>query len=207
MSQYWSTDPLLQTSVFNHIMSRNRIQMILQFIIHFADNSLYDPKDPNRDCLYKVHPIVEFLFNKFKSVYVPSKFISIDEELLLWKGRLIFKQYIPNKKARFGIKMFRLCENSGYLWNSFVYLGKNGEPDPEENSSKAAPQLFDRLKGHHFSSKIPPMKKKVKPQKRYVIVEIRKESIYHCNNCEQMPGLCPAPCFRLYHTLVSYSQP
>ena len=53
LSQYWSTDPLLQTSVFNHIMSRNRFQMILQFI-HFADNSLYDRKDPNRNRLYKV---------------------------------------------------------------------------------------------------------------------------------------------------------
>ena len=105
LSQYWSSDPLLKTSVFNHIMSRNCFQMILQFI-HFADSSLYDPKDPNRDRLYKVRPIVEFLFNKFKSVFVPSKFISINEELLLWKGRLIFKQYIPNKRARFGIKMF-----------------------------------------------------------------------------------------------------
>ena len=131
LSQYWSTDPLLQTSVFNHIMSINRFQMILQFI-HFADSSLYDLKDPMRDCLYKVRPVVEFLVNKFKSVYVPSKFISIGEELLLWKGRLIFKQYIPNKRARFGIKMFSLCEDSGHLWNSFVYLGKNGEPDPEE---------------------------------------------------------------------------
>ena len=53
LSQYWSTDPLLQTSVFNHIMSRNRFQMILQFI-HFADNSLYDRKDLNRSRLYKV---------------------------------------------------------------------------------------------------------------------------------------------------------
>ena len=112
--QYWSTDPLLQTSVFNHIMSRNRFQMILQFI-HFVDNSLYDPKDPNRDRLYKVRPMVEFLVNKFKSVCVPSKFISTDEELLLCKGQLIFKQYIPNKRARFGTNMFSLCEDSGYL--------------------------------------------------------------------------------------------
>ena len=58
LSKYWSTDPLSQTSVFNHLMSRNHFQMILQFI-HFADNSLFDPKDPNRDCLYNVRSIVE----------------------------------------------------------------------------------------------------------------------------------------------------
>ena len=90
------------------------------------------PKDPNRDRLYNVLSIVEFLVKKFKSVYVLSKFISIDEELLLWKGWLIFKQFIPNKRALFRIKMFNLCDDSGYLWNSFVYLDKNDEPDPEK---------------------------------------------------------------------------
>ena len=68
--------------------------------------------------------IEEFLVDRFKTVYIPSENISIDEELLLYKGRLSFKQYIPSKRARFGIKLFSLCEDSGYLWNSFVYLGK-----------------------------------------------------------------------------------
>ena len=35
--QYWSTDSLLQTSVFNHVMTKNRFQKILQFL-YFADN-------------------------------------------------------------------------------------------------------------------------------------------------------------------------
>ena len=50
--------------------------------------------------------------------------MSTDEELLLWMGRLGFKQYIPNKRSRFCIKMFSLCEVSGYFWNSFVYVSK-----------------------------------------------------------------------------------
>ena len=77
------------------------------------------------------------------------------------------------------------------------------------NITIAAPQLFDRLKGRNFSSKILPTEKKVKSQKRCVVCyskEIQKESRYHCNNCEQKPGLCQAPCFMLYHTLVDYSQ-
>ena len=56
------------------------------------------------------------------------------------------------------------------------------------NITIAAPQLFDRLKGRHFPSEIPPKEKKVKPQKRCVVCysnEIRKESRYHCNDCEQ----------------------
>ena len=44
---------------------------------------------------------------------------------MLHKGRVGFKQYIPNKRARFGIKMFSLCDEQGYLWNSEVYTGKS----------------------------------------------------------------------------------
>ena len=76
------------------------------------------------------------------------------------KGRLGFKQYIPNKRARFGIKMFSLCEVSGYLWNSFVYLGKNYNPAEDEinyerelgKSGAVVPKLMSSLynQGYHL---------------------------------------------------------
>ena len=150
IAQYWSTNPLLKGSIFNSVMPRNRFQSILQFL-HFADNSQFDPNDPDRDRLYKVRPVVEYLVNKFRTVYIPEDRISIDKELLLWKGNLAFKQYIPMKRARFGIKMFSLCETSGYLWNSFVYLGKepnrNGDdPDPVRRLGKSG-AVIPRLMG------------------------------------------------------------
>ena len=89
---------MLEGSVFNSVMPRNRYQTILQFL-HFADNSQFDPNDPDRDRLYKVRPLVDHLVSKFKSTYIPEKEISVDKELLPWKGRLVFKQYIPLKRA------------------------------------------------------------------------------------------------------------
>ena len=47
IAQYWSTNPLLKGSIFNSVMPRNRFQSILQFL-HFADNSQFDPNDPDR---------------------------------------------------------------------------------------------------------------------------------------------------------------
>ena len=138
IAHYWSTNPLLKGSVFNSVMPHNRFQSILQFL-HFADNRQFDPNDPDRDRLYKVRPVVEYLVNKFRTVYVPEDHISLDEELLLWKENLAFKQYIAMKRVRFGIKLFSLCETSGYLWNSFVYLGK------EPNRNGDDPDLVRRL--------------------------------------------------------------
>ena len=94
---------------------RNQFQAIT-FFLHFADNSDYDVNDPNLDRLYKVRAVIEYIVDRFRSVYVPNEFVYIDEELLLWKGRLSFKQYISNKRSRSGIKLFSLCETSGFIW-------------------------------------------------------------------------------------------
>ena len=99
----------------------NRFQLIFEFF-HFNDNS--NPQDPNRDRLFKIRPVLDYLMDKFKSVYTPDKHIAIDKELLLWKGRLGFKQYIPNTRACFRIKMFSVCEVPGYLRNSSFMSGK-----------------------------------------------------------------------------------
>ena len=69
---------------------------------------------------------------KFKATYAHDKNLSIDEQLLIWKARLGFKEYIPNKRSRFGIKIFILSELSGYLWSSFVFLGKEAIMSNEE---------------------------------------------------------------------------
>ena len=44
----------------------------------------------------------------------------------------MFKQYIPQKRVRFGIKLFSLCEECGYWYNSFLYLGKDATLTEEE---------------------------------------------------------------------------
>ena len=121
---YWSANVLYHNPVYNTIMSRNRYQIICGFI-HFNDNAEYDPQDPNRDKLYKTKPLLDYLNEKFQTVYSPSQAICIDEQLMLHKGRLHFRQYIPNKRARFGIKLFHLCDETGYLYKTEVYVGNN----------------------------------------------------------------------------------
>ncbi|CAH2002927.1 unnamed protein product [Acanthoscelides obtectus] len=39
-------------------------------------------------------------------------------------GRLILKQYIPQKTHKYGIKLFKLCCDNGYTWNLKIYAGK-----------------------------------------------------------------------------------
>jgi hypothetical protein len=124
-SLYFTKRESVETPFFSKIMSQRRFLLISKFL-HFANNDEYSSISvdcPNRK-LYKIQPIFKHLQNKFKTLYIPEKNISIDESLLGWKGRLGYVQYIPSKRKRFGIKFFELCESqTGYVWNFICYTG------------------------------------------------------------------------------------
>ena len=86
----------------------------------------HDEGDCNQDRLRKLRPVYDAITRRFSDVYMPDVNISIDESLILWKGRLIFKQFNPSKRARFGLKSFELCESkSGYTYKFHLYTGDN----------------------------------------------------------------------------------
>lgn len=163
IAMYWSKDPLYTTPIFAEIMPRNRYQLLLRFL-HFADNSTSpDPTNPDRDRLYKIRSIIDHLFEKFQTVYDVSQKVSVDESLLLWKGRLLFRQYLPLKRSRYGIKLYKLCESTtGYTYRFQVYVGKDtsfelpvGVPAPAVTLSATEKIVWFLMlpllnKGHHL---------------------------------------------------------
>ncbi|CAN2391880.1 RING [Pristimantis euphronides] len=123
---YWSTDLLYHTSLFRVVMPRTRYEAIQKFI-HYNDNSQCPSRDdPQYDRLYKIRPVLEHFNAKFAQAYTPEKNISIDESLVHFRGRLKFRQYLPSKRARYGIKVYKLCEStSGYTFKFRIYEGKD----------------------------------------------------------------------------------
>lgn len=104
-------------------MTEKIFHLLLKFL-HFIDNSTINENTKSRK-LVKVGPLLNHLRYKFMTSYIPEKDIAVDESLIGWKGRLGWKQYIPSKRKRFGIKLFALCEStSGYMSNFIVYTGR-----------------------------------------------------------------------------------
>ena len=104
-------------------MTRKWHQLLMR-MLHLSGNTKEPVRtDPNRDRLYKVHPLVSELQQRFEAVYKPSCYLAVDESLLLWKGALLLCQYIPLKCARFSIQAFHLCEGSGYTYMFHIYTG------------------------------------------------------------------------------------
>ena len=144
LSSYWSTDPALNSPFFPSIMSRDRFLQILRYL-HFADNTQApraDSADYNK--LYKLQPFLDLLIPKFQQVYKPNRQLAIDETLIKFKGKVHFRQFIPIKPGRFGIKAFTLAESSsGYLLNSKIYTGKEGHGVQRDLGRKAVMSVIE----------------------------------------------------------------
>ena len=117
------------------MMNRDRYLHILRYL-HFTDNrNEPDTTDENFDRLWKIRDLFEILNDTFSKFYNPSENLAIDEVIVPFKGRVIFKQYIPKKRKRFGIKMFKLCDSTGYTYDMKVYLGKDRQSTAQHSTA------------------------------------------------------------------------
>ena len=76
--------------------------------------------------------------------------ISIDESLFLWKERLSWKQYIPKRRSRFGLKAFVLSKGcTNYARNIILYAGidmlPNENIDSDYHEAKVVLTLMEDL--------------------------------------------------------------
>ena len=86
--KYWSRDLIYKNHFFQNVMSRERFEHIMCFL-HFGDQPKFED-----DQLAKIRMILNH-FNKvmvMSEVITPDKKLSLDESMMLWHGRLMFRQ-------------------------------------------------------------------------------------------------------------------
>jgi hypothetical protein len=114
LKDYWSREQLYCTPFYSNVMVRDRFFHILRFL-HFKNNDDPPNRDnPDYDRLWKIQKIFDTLNNRFCELYNPTEHLAVDEVIVLYKGRVAFRQYIPKKHKRFGIKIYELCDSLGY---------------------------------------------------------------------------------------------
>ena len=104
--------------------------------------------------------LAEALRERCQKVYYPGQNLSVDESLVLFKGRLHFKQFIRTKRARFGIKLYELCTSSGITFDFLlIYCGKgmfsNDDSYYDMPSSERIPSILIQPflgKGHTLNT-------------------------------------------------------
>ncbi|CAG2244554.1 Ras GTPase-activating protein-binding protein 1,Ras GTPase-activating protein-binding protein 2 [Mytilus edulis] len=124
IQQYWSNSEVMDTPFFRNYMSRDRF-LAIHSNLHLVDNERQVQRGHvGFDPLFKIHPFITLIMERFPEVYTPEKELSFDEGTCGWKGNLRFKVYNPAKPTKFGIKLYEVCEaSSGYCIGFDVYTG------------------------------------------------------------------------------------
>ncbi|XP_048735577.2 piggyBac transposable element-derived protein 4-like [Ostrea edulis] len=128
---YFTKDKLFRPIAIHERITRDRMDKLHQYF-HVADTTQNPPKrQPGHDKLAHIRPILENVRQKLQSEYRLHKETSIDEAMIAYTGRLGFKQYVPLKPTKRGIKVWmRADPNNGYVNDLQVYTGKeNNVPE------------------------------------------------------------------------------
>jgi hypothetical protein len=124
---YFTNDNLFRPSGLHERFSRDRLDKLHQYF-HVGDNSTNPPRgQAGHDKLAHVRDVMTIILSKIKGAYRPHRESSIDEAMVGFTGRLGFKQYVPLKPTKRGIKVWmRADPHNGYVNEFQVYMGKEG---------------------------------------------------------------------------------
>lgn len=123
IKHYWRKDDFFKTKIAL-TMTRSRFEILL-CMFHCSNNDSQAATDGNR--LYKIQSLVDLVVNNFQKWYIPESDVCIDESMVPFLGRLVFRQYIQNKRHRYGIKVFKLCAKDFYTIQYKIYSGKEND--------------------------------------------------------------------------------
>ena len=98
-------------------MSLNRYEQLKRYF-HISDPRISLEK---KDWYKKVDPLASILQERYRSFYLPSTKVAIDEMVVRFSGRSHHTLKIRNKPVKEGYKIFALCSHGytyGFIWYS-----------------------------------------------------------------------------------------
>ncbi|XP_054883216.1 piggyBac transposable element-derived protein 4-like [Poeciliopsis prolifica] len=136
---------------FRATMSLETFHMISR-VIRF-DNRDTRAGRRERDKLAAIRDVWDKWVEILPLLYNPGPHVTVDERLIPFRGRCPFRQYMPKKPAKYGIKIWAACDaKSSYAWNMQVYTGKPAGGAPEKNQGmRVVLEMTEGLQGHNIT--------------------------------------------------------
>lgn len=147
ISELWGTHSL---PLFRAAMPKNRFKEILSYI-RFDDGTSRSARI-KQDKTAAISEIFGFLNGSLQKYYKPSESLTVDEQLYAYRGRFRFKQFIPSKPAKYGVKTFFINDaRNGYPLQGIIYAGK--EEGAERKTNVGANIVLDLAKPYRKSGR------------------------------------------------------
>ena len=105
LEDYWTSESLLPVSGIVKGMPIDRFKVLLQ-CLHVNDNTTAKSRnDPNYDHLHRIRPLLNMSRDNFMHEYNIHREVSVDEAMVVFKGRSSLKQYMLLKPTKRGYKV------------------------------------------------------------------------------------------------------
>lgn len=128
--------------IFHATMSMDRFLFLMRCLRFDDINDRAQRKE--LDKLAPVRELFTIFVQNCQNAYTISEYSTIDEQLVAFRGKCPFRQYIPSKPAKYGIKIQTLCDaRSWYVLSMEIYAGK--QPAGLYELSNAAKDVVHRL--------------------------------------------------------------
>lgn len=110
---------------YRSVFPRMRFEFI-QSCLRFDARENRDPDDR----LSPIRKLWSIFINNCSKYYNSSNKCTVDEQLLGFRGRCVFRMYIKSKPDKYGLKLITLNDvSNAYLIHAIPYLGKDGTID------------------------------------------------------------------------------
>ncbi|XP_062603459.1 uncharacterized protein LOC134272828 [Saccostrea cucullata] len=130
ISEYWTTSVVNSTPFSPSVMPRDRFWLLMCFFHLANNNGQLRRGNAGQNPLYKLGSLYKNIVCSFGTVFRPHQHLSMDEEMVPWRGNLSFRVHNPDKPKKNGIKAYMLCDAvTGYCLRFKLYTGKSGTPD------------------------------------------------------------------------------
>lgn len=130
--EMWSTNTSIRRSFFTAALPRDRFEQISIFLRFDDKETRAERKE--QDKLAAISDIWNMFVDNCRNAFEPYEQITIDEQLVCFRGKCPFRQYIKSKPGRYGIKIWAAADvRTSYLCNLQVYTGKPRGGVPEKN--------------------------------------------------------------------------
>ena len=75
-----------------------------------------------------IDDIWQMLQHNLAVAYTAHEALTVDEQLFPYRGRTRFTQYIPSKPAKYGLKVWWLCDSQSYFPVNGMIFWKTAKP-------------------------------------------------------------------------------